>query len=96
VALWTLVILARPLVAWKLALIGTMVAVAVLVLAVPALSSGVLLMEVTPRVLLIALPVGVTGAVLVEVAERIASAAADRRPARTDRTGRGRGGLSPC
>lgn len=91
VALWTLVILARPLVAWKVALIGALVSVAVLVLAVPALSSGVLLMDVTPRVLLIALPVGVTGAVLVEVAERIASAAADRRAGARGRSGAGPG-----
>lgn len=88
VALWTLVILARPLVPWKLALIGAMVAVVVLVLAVPALGTTILLLEVTPRVLLIALPVGVAGAVLVEIAERVASATADRR---TGAPGTGRG-----
>lgn len=81
VALWTLVILARPLVAWKIGLIAGMVGIVVLVLLVPALGEGIVLLEVTPRALLTALPVGVAGAVLVEIAERVASALADRRAA---------------
>ena len=79
VALWTLVILARPLAAWKLVLIGSMVGIVVLVLLVPALGSGILLLEVTPRALVIALPIGVAGALLVEIVERLTSAVADRR-----------------
>jgi cation-transporting ATPase E len=79
VALWTLVILARPLVAWKLALVGTMVGIVVLVLLVPALGNGIVLLEVTPRVLLTAAPIGVAGAVLVEIAERMSSAVSERR-----------------
>ncbi len=79
VALWTLVILARPLAGWKIGLVATMVGIVVVVLLVPALGNGIVLLEVTPRVLLTALPVGVAGAVLVEVAERVTSAVAERR-----------------
>ncbi|WP_116451637.1 HAD-IC family P-type ATPase [Blastococcus litoris] len=81
VALWTLVILARPLSPWKLALIGSMVGIVVLVLLVPAIGTGVVLLEVTPDVLLIAVPFGVAGALLVELAERLTSAVAGRRHA---------------
>jgi cation-transporting ATPase E len=73
VALWTLVILARPLVAWKLALIGTMTGVVVLVLLIPALGSAIFLLEVTPRVLMTAVPLGAVAALLVELVERRAS-----------------------
>jgi cation-transporting ATPase E len=83
VALWTLVILARPLVAWKLALIGTMAGVVVLVLLVPSVGSAIFLLEVTPRALLMAVPIGAAAALLVEVSERVASAVADGRGERT-------------
>ncbi len=79
VALWTLVILARPLAAWKLVLVGAMAGIVALVLLVPELGKGIVLLEVTPAVLLTAAPIGVAGAVLVEVAERLTSAVADRR-----------------
>ncbi|SFE85883.1 cation-translocating P-type ATPase [Blastococcus tunisiensis] len=79
VALWTLVILARPLVAWKLALIGTMAGIVLLVLLVPAIGSGIVLLEVTPRTLLLAVPIGVAGALVVEAAERVTATVADRR-----------------
>ncbi|SOC49583.1 cation-transporting ATPase E [Blastococcus aggregatus] len=93
-ALWTLVILARPLVAWKVALIGAMVGIVVLVLLVPALGRGIFLLEVTPRAMLLALPVGAAAALLVELAERLTSAVADRRrPPGRGRTG---GGVTPC
>ena len=78
VALWTLVILARPLVAWKVGLVGALAGVVVLVLAVPALGRDVVLLEVTPRALLVAVPLGVAGAALVELAERVTSAVAGR------------------
>jgi cation-transporting ATPase E len=80
VALWTLVILARPLVAWKLALIGTMAGVVVLVLLLPSLASGIFLLQVTPRALMIAVPVGVAAALLVELVERFGLTVVDRRP----------------
>jgi cation-transporting ATPase E len=85
VALWTLVILARPLVAWKLALIGTMTGVVVLVLLIPALGSAIFLLEVTPRVLMTAVPLGAVAALLVELVERRASTDTGRPWHRGDR-----------
>ncbi|MCW2676753.1 MAG: ctpE [Modestobacter sp.] len=79
VAMWTVVILARPLVAWKLALIASLVVVVVAVLLIPALGNGIVLLEVTPGALLIAAPIGVVAAALVEVAERLATAIVNRR-----------------
>src|SRR4051812_32195481 len=43
VALWTLVILARPMAAWKVVLIGVMGAAVVLVFAVPLVARGIVL-----------------------------------------------------
>jgi cation-transporting ATPase E len=74
VALWTLVILARPLHAWKVALIVAMAAVAGAVVAIPALGEGIVLLQVTPEVLLIAGVLGVVGALLVELSSRLFSA----------------------
>nr|WP_179723220.1 HAD-IC family P-type ATPase [Petropleomorpha daqingensis] len=71
VALWTLGILARPLTAWKAALICAMVGVVVLVLAVPALAEGVLLLRLSPAVLALAAAVGAPAAALVELATRL-------------------------
>jgi cation-transporting ATPase E len=70
VAFWTLGVLSRPLAAWKVALIGSMVAVVAVVLAVPALQEIVLL-EPTPQALLLAAPLGATGALLVEITHRL-------------------------
>jgi cation-transporting ATPase E len=71
VALWTLVVLARPLAGWKVALVGAMAGVVVLVIAVPVLRTSVLLFELTPSTLLIALPLGAAGAALVEGIGRV-------------------------
>jgi len=70
VALWTLGILARPLRAWKLALIATMGALAAAVVVLPV-GERVVLLQVTPEVLLIAGVLGACGALLVEVAARL-------------------------
>ncbi|MGY1605037.1 HAD-IC family P-type ATPase [Geodermatophilus sp. SYSU D00815] len=70
VALWTLVILARPLAAWKVALVCAMVGVVVLVLAVPALAADVVLLRLSPGVLLTGTAVGGAAAALVELAAR--------------------------
>jgi cation-transporting ATPase E len=70
VAFWTLGVLSRPLAAWKVALIASMVAIVVVVLAVPALQEIVLL-EPTPEALLLAAPLGAAGALLVEVVHRV-------------------------
>jgi len=71
VALWTLGILARPLTAWKAALVGAMVGVVVLVLAVPALTEGVFLLQLSPGVLMLAAAIGAPAAALVELGTRL-------------------------
>lgn len=70
VALWTVVVLARPLTAAKGGLVAVLAGVAVLVLAVPALAEDVFLLELSPPVVLLAAAVGVPGALLVELAAR--------------------------
>jgi len=70
VALWTLVVLARPLVAWKLGLVAAMAGIVAVVLVVPVLRDDVLLLTVTPTTFLVAVPLGAAGAVLVEVVGR--------------------------
>ncbi|HEY7047293.1 MAG TPA: HAD-IC family P-type ATPase [Jatrophihabitantaceae bacterium] len=70
VSLWTLVILARPLAGWKLALVATMVGAVALIVAIPALGHGIFLLDVTPLRLLTAAIIGSAGAVLVELSYR--------------------------
>jgi cation-transporting P-type ATPase E len=74
VAFWTLVVLARPLHPWKVALIATLVGTTVAVVAVPALGEGIVLLQVTPQALLTAAVIGAVGAVLVEISSRVFSA----------------------
>jgi cation-transporting ATPase E len=84
VGLWTVGVLARPLVAWKLGLVVAMAGAAALVLVVPALSEGVFLLHVTPQVLLLAAVPAAAGALLVEVAFRVSGllTAHSRQPGR--------------
>jgi cation-transporting ATPase E len=70
VSLWTLLVLARPLKGWKLALVAVMAGVAALVVAVPALGNGIFLLSPTPLRVGVALAVGAAGAVLVELSYR--------------------------
>lgn len=70
VSLWTLLVLARPLAGWKLALVATLGAVAALIVAIPALGHGIFLLDVTPLRLAIAGIIGAAGAVLVELTHR--------------------------
>ena len=81
VALWTLVVLARPLTVWKVLLIAGMAAVAALVGAVPALGPDFVLLDPTPLALAVGGVTGGVGAVLVEAADRLAGRpeAADAR-----------------
>jgi cation-transporting P-type ATPase E len=74
VGLWTLVILARPLHPWKLALIATMAGSAVAVTAIVAVGEGIVLLLVTPQGLLLAGVLGAVGALLVEISSRVFSA----------------------
>jgi cation-transporting ATPase E len=70
VSLWTLLVLARPLKTWKLALVCAMALVVVAVVAIPPLGHGILLFETTPERVLVAMVAGGIGAALVEVASR--------------------------
>jgi cation-transporting ATPase E len=70
VSLWTLLVLARPLSGWKLALVATMAAGVALIVAIPALGHGIFLLDVTPLRLAIAGILGAGGALLVELTHR--------------------------
>ncbi len=70
VSLWTLLVLARPLNGWKLALVASMAGIVALVLAVPALGHDVFLLEISRVRLTIAAVIGAGGAVFVEVTHR--------------------------
>ena len=67
ISLWTLLVLARPLAGWKLALVAAMAGIVAVVVAVPPLAHGVFLLDITPLRLLIAAVIGAAGAVLVEL-----------------------------
>ncbi|MGY1731616.1 HAD-IC family P-type ATPase [Geodermatophilus sp. SYSU D01045] len=83
VALWTVVVLARPLTPGRVVLVASLAAVVVLVLSVPVLREDVLLLDLTPTTLLLGTGLGAAGALLVEVVSRVPGArlprAGDRR-----------------
>ncbi|MGY1708799.1 HAD-IC family P-type ATPase [Geodermatophilus sp. SYSU D00758] len=70
VALWTVVVLSRPLTAWKVALVAALAGVAGLAVGVPLVAEDVLLLVVTPELVLLGLVAGAVGTVLVEVVWR--------------------------
>ncbi|XVV07655.1 HAD-IC family P-type ATPase [Actinosynnema sp. CA-248983] len=70
-SLWTLSLLARPLTRWKLAMLAGLAGFAALVLAVPALGTGVFLLAVTPQRLLVGAVIGLVAGLLVEVVGRV-------------------------
>ncbi len=70
ISLYVLLVLARPLAGWKLALVVAMAGIVVLIVAIPPLGHGVFLLDVTPLRLAIAAVVGGAGAVLVELSHR--------------------------
>jgi cation-transporting P-type ATPase E len=70
VSLWTLVVLARPLAGWKLALVASMAGIVAVILAIPALATDVFLLYPTPLRIGIATALGAGGAVLVELSYR--------------------------
>ncbi len=78
-ALWTLLVLARPLVGWKIALVGGMVLIIAIIVAVPAFATSIFLLQPTTLRVLTAVVIGVVGAGLVEVAYRGVALAARRR-----------------
>jgi cation-transporting ATPase E len=64
VALTALLLLARPLVGWKLALVAAMAGIVVFICAVPALAHGIYLLELSPQRVLTGIVVGAAGSVL--------------------------------
>ncbi|MCF6510761.1 HAD family hydrolase [Blastococcus sp. MG754427] len=70
VALWTLVVLARPFTVAKTALIAAMAGVAAVVVLVPPLGEGIVLLDPSLQVVLVAAAVAVPAVVLVELVAR--------------------------
>jgi cation-transporting ATPase E len=79
IALWTLLVLARPLAGWKLALVATMAGVVALIIAVPPLGHDIFLLDVTAARLLTAAVAGAAGAVVVELSYRTTNAVVAHR-----------------
>jgi cation-transporting ATPase E len=69
-ALWTLLVLARPLAGWKLLLVAGMAGLVAVVVIVPALATGVFLMHPTPLRVTVAAVVGGVGVLIVELTHR--------------------------
>jgi cation-transporting ATPase E len=70
-ALWTVLVLARPLTAGRVALVAAMAGVVVLVLAVPLLRDDVLLLVLSSTTVLLGTGLGAVGALLVEAVSRM-------------------------
>jgi cation-transporting ATPase E len=85
VALWTLVLVARPLHPWKLALVAAMAAIVAVVVAVPPLAEGVFLFRLTTTDVVLAVVIGAVGAALVEVAAQFSAPLGRRLGARFGR-----------
>jgi len=79
VSLWTLMVLARPVNGWKLALVALMAGAVVLIVAVPPLGHGIFLLDVSALRLTIAAVLGAAGAFLVEIIYRSISFVVGRR-----------------
>lgn len=77
-ALWVLMIMARPLAGWKVALVGGMAAAVAVVFLVPPIASGIFLMEPTPSRLLLGLVVGLACGAAIELTTRGVAAVATR------------------
>ena len=69
-ALWTLLVLARPLAGWKLALVAAMAVVAAGIVSIPVFATDIFLLHPTPQRVLVAVVVGAIGAALVEISFR--------------------------
>jgi cation-transporting ATPase E len=88
VALWTLTILAHPLVPWKAGLIASLATAAAAAVLIPPLGRSVFQLEVTPVVLLVAAVTGTAGALAVEYVHRMAPLAREMAVARPHRAAR--------
>ena len=80
VSMWTLLILARPLAGWKLALVATMIGVVAFIVAVPPLGHGIFLLDTTWMRLGVAAVIGAGGAFLVELSYRAVALVHRRTP----------------
>jgi cation-transporting ATPase E len=67
-SLWVLLVLARPLAGWKLLLVASMAGIVAIIVAVPALATGIFLLHPTPLRLLVAAIVGAATAFVIELA----------------------------
>jgi cation-transporting P-type ATPase E len=83
VSLWTLLVLARPLVGWKLALVAAMAGAVAIIIVIPPLGHGLFLLDVTPLRLSVAAAFGAAGALGVEIAHRSIAAFTRRGTRRT-------------
>jgi cation-transporting ATPase E len=73
VAFTALLLLARPLVGWKLGLVAAMIGIVAFICAVPALAHGIYLMELSPQRVLTAVVVGAAGSFLLILATSLVS-----------------------
>ncbi|MCU1613627.1 MAG: ctpE [Frankiales bacterium] len=80
VSLWTVLVLARPLTGWKLALVAAMAGVVAVIVVIPALATNVFLLHPTAARILIATAVGALGCLLVEIAARVMGSTAGSHP----------------
>ena len=69
-ALWILVVVARPLAGWKVLLVAAMAGVLAVIVAVPALATGIFLLYPTPLRVGTAAVIGAAGAALIELTHR--------------------------
>ncbi len=74
ISLWTVMVAARPLAGWKLALVSGLAAAGAVAVLVPVLARGLFLLATTPVILLLAAALGAVGAAAVEASHRAVTA----------------------
>jgi cation-transporting ATPase E len=79
-ALWTLLIVARPVVGWKIILVAGMAVLLAIILLIPALGTGIFLLHPTSLRVGVAVLVGAGGAALIELAQRTLDRGSERAP----------------
>ncbi|HET6877487.1 MAG TPA: HAD-IC family P-type ATPase [Jatrophihabitans sp.] len=70
-SLWTLGILARPITGWKIALLAGLAGLAAVITLVPAIGTGIVLLQPTPERFAVAVVVGAAAAVLIEITHAV-------------------------
>jgi len=74
ISLWTVMVAARPLAGWKLALVSGLAAAGAVAVLVPVVARGVFLLAPTPANLILAVAFGAVGAAAVEASHRAVTA----------------------